>query len=317
MKQLLKTVLRKLGLLTWIKRMRQQHPEISSEKVVGTTTSGIDFFTVNSKETFDEYTKEHVEAFAKRKIVDQMAKQVSNNPYYVKGSNFLLPSGKGLYYATGSTNLREGFVCVETGLNNRVRATLYAISQMVGLGNLKNQSIYLTEAVTDLSRWFENHAQHITTSEFLDPQMESGRIINGIQHQDITRLSFADQTFDLSVCLEVLEHVPDYLKAFSELARVTKVGGRVFITVPFIEKNEQTVIRASFDQRGELIHHLPPEYHGDPVNEQGGILCFQHFGWDMLGQLKTAGFSDVKVHLVWSASELMLDRHIMVFEAIR
>lgn len=154
-------------------------------------------------------------------------------------------------------------------------------------------------------------------SEFLGTDIQSGTIRNGIEHQDVTCLSYADASFDLSVCLEVLEHVPDFKKAFSELARVTKLGGRVFITVPFIEDNQQTIIRASFSETGELIHHLPPEYHGDPVNAEGGILCFQHFGWDLLDMLKSAGFADVKVHLVWSASELMLGRHIIVFEAVR
>jgi SAM-dependent methyltransferase len=47
---------------------------------------------------------------------------------------------------------------------------------------------------------------------------------------DITRLPFEDQSFDLVVCSEVLEHVPDDTQALKELLRVAK--SKVLITVP-------------------------------------------------------------------------------------
>ena len=37
---------------------------------------------------------------------------------------------------------------------------------------------------------------------------------------------------------------------------------------------------------------MSPEYHGDPLNAEG-CLCFQHFGWEMLQQVKQAGFARV------------------------
>lgn len=317
MKQLLKTILFNIGLLEWIKRKRKHYPTISLNKVVGSVAPGIDHHIVSNQSEFMAYLKQNAEELIKRSKVDQQAKQVSDKPYFVKGSNFLLPSGNGFFIASGSPNLREDFCCSETGLNNRVRATLFAISRSVGFKKLKEQQVYLTEAVTGLSKWFFTQTKQLTTSEFLGVDRVSGSFVKGVRHEDLTRLSFKDQSFDLTVCLEVLEHIPDFLKAFSELARITRTGGSVWITVPFLESSSETIIRASFADNGGLIHHLPPEYHGDPVNEQGGILCFQHFGWDMLDQLKACGFSTVKVHLIWSASELMLDRHIMVFEAIK
>jgi hypothetical protein len=91
----------------------------------------------------------------------------------------------------------------------------------------------------------------------------------------------------------------------------------MFISVPFIEQNENTIIRASISTNGDIVHHLEPEYHGDPVNAEAGILCFQHFGWDITRDLKTAGFSEVKVHFIWSLEELIIGRHIIIFEAIK
>ncbi len=49
---------------------------------------------------------------------------------------------------------------------------------------------------------------------------------------DITRLPFADCTFDLLLCSEVLEHVPDHRRAVFEMARVLKPGAELVVSVP-------------------------------------------------------------------------------------
>jgi len=49
---------------------------------------------------------------------------------------------------------------------------------------------------------------------------------------DAFRLPFRDGTFDRVICAEVMEHVHDYPAAARELARVTKPGGRVAVTIP-------------------------------------------------------------------------------------
>src|SRR5215471_11608693 len=48
---------------------------------------------------------------------------------------------------------------------------------------------------------------------------------DGAMREDITALTFNNETFDLIVSSDVLEHVPDLEKAFSETARVLKPGG--------------------------------------------------------------------------------------------
>jgi 2-polyprenyl-3-methyl-5-hydroxy-6-metoxy-1,4-benzoquinol methylase len=53
-------------------------------------------------------------------------------------------------------------------------------------------------------------------------------------------LPFADHSFDVVLCTEVLEHVPDPAVVVAELARVTKPGGRVIVSIP----NEVNIDRA-------------------------------------------------------------------------
>jgi SAM-dependent methyltransferase len=49
----------------------------------------------------------------------------------------------------------------------------------------------------------------------------------------ITAMLFEPATFDIILCSEVLEHVPDDDKAVSELRRVLKPGGVLVATVPY------------------------------------------------------------------------------------
>lgn len=49
---------------------------------------------------------------------------------------------------------------------------------------------------------------------------------------DIACLPFQDQSFDLIVALDILEHVPDDKAAMRELRRVLKPNGRLVVTVP-------------------------------------------------------------------------------------
>jgi SAM-dependent methyltransferase len=49
----------------------------------------------------------------------------------------------------------------------------------------------------------------------------------------ITGMLFESATFDIILCSEVLEHVPEDDKAVSELRRVLKPGGVLVVTVPY------------------------------------------------------------------------------------
>jgi SAM-dependent methyltransferase len=50
---------------------------------------------------------------------------------------------------------------------------------------------------------------------------------------DITSIPVGSGTFDAVVCTEVLEHVPDAVKALEELCRVLREGGQLVVTLPF------------------------------------------------------------------------------------
>ncbi len=52
------------------------------------------------------------------------------------------------------------------------------------------------------------------------------------QHDDAENLAFQDESFDLVICSDVLEHLLEPERALAEIRRVTKTGGTVILTTP-------------------------------------------------------------------------------------
>jgi ubiquinone/menaquinone biosynthesis C-methylase UbiE len=50
---------------------------------------------------------------------------------------------------------------------------------------------------------------------------------------DITDIPEPDSSFDAVMCIEVLEHVPDPIRALRELTRLLRFGGTLIVTAPF------------------------------------------------------------------------------------
>ena len=56
---------------------------------------------------------------------------------------------------------------------------------------------------------------------------------DSITEGDAQSLRFPSASFDAVVCLEVLEHLPDYRKALDEIARVLRPDGRLIASIPY------------------------------------------------------------------------------------
>ena len=191
-------------------------------------------------------------------------------------------------------NWRERMVCPSCQMNNRQRLIATLLKQ--SLHGKAQQSIYLMEQVTPIFSWAQHHClgHTVTGSEYLGPGYTSGTVLKGIQHEDIENMSFASGSQDLIVSNDVFEHVPNYLKALAECSRVLQPGGTMLATIPFHSNNQSSVVRAQLSD-GNIQHLLPPQYHGNPVSQEG-TLVFTDFGWDLLNTSRNQGFQDVALH---------------------
>ena len=74
---------------------------------------------------------------------------------------------------------------------------------------------------------------------------------------EITNIPVPDNSFDVILCTEVLEHVPEPIEAMREMARILRIGGRMLLTTPL----------------GARLHQLPYHYYGGFTPEWYKLFC--------------------------------------------
>ena len=159
--------------------------------------------------------------------------------------------------------------------------------------DLRTKDVYEMSSRGPLCKYLENNSKRLTVSEFFD-QVPPGAYYNSIQCQDVQKLTYPDQSFDICTSTEVFEHVPDDLKGFSEIFRTLRPGGWFIFTVP-LHDIEKTVERAKIAPDGSIEHILPPEYHVDPLRQHDSTLVFRDYGLDIVQRLTSRGFCKAEI----------------------
>ncbi|HWN42155.1 MAG TPA: methyltransferase domain-containing protein [Thermoanaerobaculia bacterium] len=212
-------------------------------------------------------------------------------------------------------NWREHLLCPGCCLNNRMRATIHFFEERVAPP--PGAAIYLTEQTTALFRYLRERHPNAMGSEYLGHAIGFGeQNAAGIRNESVTCLTFADASFDAVISLDVFEHVPELQRALAECHRVLRPGGSLLFSVPFQQEHQENLVRAVVDGNGEIRHLLPPEYHGDPLHSEG-CLAFYCFGWELLDQVRAAGFAEVNAYSFWSRDLGYLGSPLILFLARR
>ena len=113
-------------------------------------------------------------------------------------------------------------------------------------------------------------------SEWFDG-IAPGELSDGVQSEDLQRLSYPDGRFDIILTSETLEHVPDPDKAWQEIHRTLKLGGYRIFTIPVLPAQLATVTRAKFVE-GKRENLLAEVYHGAWVT----MFVYTDFGMDLV-----------------------------------
>jgi hypothetical protein len=275
---------------------------------------------VESAEQFQAYCDHMPDMYGARHAAELALAPPKGESTYIEGrcdvcekpSRFFLDWTHAFDYGP---NFRESMICEGCRLNTRMRGTLEFIRDVAELD--AHARIYAMEQITPLFVQLKARYANLTGSEYLRDGTGRGQVnAQGVRHEDVTALTFPARTFDGVISLEVLEHVPDYRAALRETFRVLKHGGRFVLTAPFNVLAARTLVRAAIVD-GQVVHHEPPEYHGDPVSADDGALCFYHFGWDLVEELRDVGFRDAALHFYWSRERCYLGGFQFIIMAVK
>jgi SAM-dependent methyltransferase len=123
---------------------------------------------------------------------------------------------------------------------------------------------------------------------------------DGLRSEDGTDISRDAGSLDLLLSVEVLEYVPDLSKAIAAMVRVLRPGGKALIAIPWVgQEDYEHLIKAEIGGDGFVRHLQSPGYHRDgDADEQ--FLRFRAFGWKLLDELRSAGFSRATAEYVFA-----------------
>ncbi|MDQ2100452.1 MAG: class I SAM-dependent methyltransferase [Tychonema bourrellyi B0820] len=175
--------------------------------------------------------------------------------------------------------LRDHYKCNNCGSIPRERALMYCIEKFYP--QWKQLSIHETSpANRGASLKLKNNCLKYQTSQYF-PEFPLGEThSSGWRNEDLEHQTFADETFDLVISQDVMEHIFNPEKAFSEIARTLKPGGAHIFTVPIVNKERPSSIRATLEVNGEINYLEEAQYHGNPVNPKGSLVT-RDWGYDI------------------------------------
>jgi SAM-dependent methyltransferase len=160
-------------------------------------------------------------------------------------------------------------------------------------GNFDGRSAYEMSSYGATYNFLQRHFSDAHFSEYFESK-PLGSIIDGVRNEDATRLTFANETFDIVTSNQVFEHVVDDLQAFSECHRVLKQNGALIFTVPLYDA--PTTVRLAQLTDAGIDWLATPEYHDSRLGgPQSAPVFWRHSLTDIAERVSRAGFRAVTV----------------------
>lgn len=199
-------------------------------------------------------------------------------------------------FTAADNNLRESLkcpVCAESVGGSMVRERgLYHALNLHGIDATQCD-------VHDIAPWpfgasgkLRQVARSYTMSNFW-PDQPLGEMVLGAVNANAEKQPFENNSFDLVVSLDLMEHVNHPDRVFSEIHRTLRDRGYYVFTAPTYP-HLTISYRIALYTEGGVEHYEPPEYHGNPIDDQGSLVTWR-FGYDLPNLIRSWADFDVTV----------------------
>ncbi|NDR59657.1 class I SAM-dependent methyltransferase [Aliiruegeria sabulilitoris] len=128
------------------------------------------------------------------------------------------------------------------------------------------------------SKFLQEKTKNYIASGFF-PDSPFGEMVGDLRNENAEEQTFEDETFDLVVHIDVLEHVFRPFDTIAECYRTLRPGGVCLFTTPIYEMpNSEQVAFLQSDGQVSIVGE--PEYHGNPQDENGSLVTWR-YGYDL------------------------------------
>jgi glycosyltransferase involved in cell wall biosynthesis/GT2 family glycosyltransferase/SAM-dependent methyltransferase len=194
---------------------------------------------------------------------------------------------KNVTFSAKNEWLRDHYLCSGCGSIPRERAIMHVIQQ--NYPNWRELRIHESSPGSrGASVKLREQCKHYFASQY-DPELGFGNTHSGhgYRSEDLEKQTFPNESFDIVVTQDVMEHIFDAEAAFRDIHRTLKPGGAHIFTTPLINKTKQTQQWAKRLPDGTIVHLHPAEYHGNPMSSEGSLVTW-HWGFDILDHIQRA-----------------------------
>jgi SAM-dependent methyltransferase len=174
------------------------------------------------------------------------------------------------------TWLRDNYKCVRCNSLPRNRALVDIMDTWIP--GWKDMIIH--ESSPNKPWYFMEACPGYTYSHFL-PGVTAGDYRDNVRCEDLSKLTFPDNSIDIFITQDVLEHLIRPFDGLREIKRVLKPGGAHVFTTPLYHGLKKTRARTNMENN-QLVYIEPPVYHGNPIDKKGSLVTYD-WGLDFTG----------------------------------
>jgi SAM-dependent methyltransferase len=165
--------------------------------------------------------------------------------------------------------LRDHYICEKCKSIPRQRA----IVQVLGYFRPDWRSMEMHESSPSML-FFAQQCKVYCYSFFYE-DVPLGSYKDGNRCENLEALTFPDESFDLFITQDVLEHVFHPDRALAEIMRVLRPGGAHVFTAPKHKHLLKSYRRAAL-VNGQVEHIYEPNYHGNPIGDGRSLVTWDY-----------------------------------------
>ncbi len=194
-------------------------------------------------------------------------------------------------FYTGYNHVYENAVCPQCYSHPRHRAYYIYLEKLLTKFDRKIKLLHFSPEVS-ITKFLASH----DNIEYLSVDIDHSK---AMRKEDITNLSFKNDSFDLIICMHVFEHIDDDKKAMEEVFRVLKPDGYALLDVPIDVTRSTTYEDPSITS---------PEARTKEFWQWDHVRLY---GMDYKDKLRAIGFDVNEDYYIKSLGKNYTDRHGM------
>ena len=230
---------------------------------------------------------------AKRKGLSRLH-ETTHTPF-LKNPGYCPTCAQEVIFNSKDSWLRDHYSCSNCGSIPRERVLMLIIETY--FPNWREVTIHESSPGNrGASKRLSQECSQYIPSQFF-PEEVPGSMVGTFCCENLESLTFGDESIDLHVTQDVLEHVFHPSKVFKEIARTLRPGGAHIFTVPLVNKDKPSQIRAQVSDDGRIAYLQPPVYHGNPISNEGSLVTVD-WGFDICRHIfESSGLFTHLVHI--------------------